>query len=120
MSNLHAAVRRVAHTLGHDADQNTVNHVVGTLKIAGVTEDNTGTESIIKRELKRLFAKMQPEAVSTTAASEENVFSQIDHSLKQGNCPRCGKKMVDVLLADYTPARFCKGECRITLWSSEE
>jgi ribosomal protein S27AE len=58
--------------------------------------------------------------VRTAENTDESGFKKIDDSLKKGNCPRCGKQMADVLLADYTPAKFCKGECRITLWKIED
>lgn len=102
-----------------------VNRIAGTLRYSRL-RTASNLDPIIQKELTRLVDKIRtqhPSTIATEATAAEApttrdaTFKQIDDSLANGNCPRCGKKMRDVLLADYTPALFCEGECRITLWA---
>lgn len=110
------AIRKVAKEGGMELDRSTLNKVAGTLKASGV---RTPTTDLVRLAIKN----SQPKSLRTAAPkqnTDESGFKKIDDSLKKGVCPRCGKQMADVLLADYTPAKFCKGECRITLWEIDE
>lgn len=112
------AIRKVAKENGIELDRSTLNKVAGTLKTAGV---RTPSEDLVRLAIQSTQPK--PDKTRTAEAesnTDESGFKKIDDSLQKGHCPRCGKKMADVLLADYTPAKFCKGECRITLWEVDE
>lgn len=117
MPNIYEAIRKVADTQGYEVDTSTVNRVAGTLKVAGVRKP---TDDLIQRALEKITNNKFDFTVTAQENTDDSGFKKIDDSLKQGKCPRCGKTMADVLLADYTPAKFCKGECRITLWSIDE
>ncbi len=117
MRNLYDQIRELAAAEGVGADDSTVYRVAGTLRTASITDvaDNLDVA------LKALHTEMRTEAAATAVKSEgEDAFRRVDAGLSQGTCPKCGKPMTRVKLADYTPALYCKGECRITLWPPED
>lgn len=117
--SIHDSIRRVAAELNLNVSGQLVNRVAGTLRFARVRQASN-LDPLIRQELQRLLSELRVEPASIEAATTDATFQQIDVSLQRGTCPRCGKQMTDVLLADYTPARFCEGECRITLWVPEK
>ena len=117
-------IRRTAAELKLELTQSQITRMAGTLRFSRV-RTASNMDPLIRKELQRLvdIARAQlptVEATSTATVSRESAFKQIDDSLASGNCPRCGKHMREVKLADYSPALYCEGECRITLWSPEK
>lgn len=118
-------IRRAAAELKLDLTQSQITRLAGTLRFCRV-RTASNLDPLIRKELQELAEKARQELpmVEATNAeatvSRESAFKKIDDSLASGNCPRCGKKMREVKLADYSPALYCEGECRITLWSPEK
>lgn len=118
--NIQKEIRRQATALHLELADSDVNRLVGTVRFAHV-RTASGLTQMVERELARLMQKVSQETTNKAAnETKAGTFQKIDTSLSQGTCPRCGKKMQDVLLADYTPARNCGGDCRITLWPPEK
>lgn len=115
--NIQEEVRRQAAVLEIELTNSDVNRIAGTVRFARVRTADSLVK-MVEREMAKLVQKVRQEPVA--AETNAGTFQKIDASLSQGTCPRCGKKMQDVLLADYTPARYCGGECRITLWPPAE
>ena len=113
-------IRQQAQKLNLEVTLQQVNSIAGTLRFAGIRH-TADLDHLIQQELQRLIQQAKQELpVVATNDPTDGTFQRIDASLQQGMCPRCGKKMRDVLLADYTPAVYCAGECRITLWPPEK
>lgn len=118
-------IRTIAADLKLELTQSQITRLAGTLQFSRI-RSASNLDPLIRKELQRLVDKAREELpvveiAGTEAAgrSRESAFKTIDDSLASGNCPRCGKKMREVKLADYSPALYCEGECRITLWSPE-
>ena len=118
-------IRRTAAELKLELTKSQITRLVGTLRFSRV-RTASNLDPLIRKELQRLVDIARAElpavevAATDAAVGRESAFKQIDDSLASGNCPRCGKKMREVKLADYSPARYCEGECRITLWPPEK
>jgi len=118
--NIQDEIRRQATKLSLNLHDNDVNRIAGTIRFARV-RTASGLEQMVERELAKLVQKVRQElTIEAAIETSAGTFQKIDVGLSQGTCPRCGKKMKDILLADYTPARYCGGECRITLWPPEQ
>jgi rubrerythrin len=85
--------------------------IIGSIKNAGSLPIDLMKE-LIKEDLNK-YAKP---AISET---KESTFQKIDAALNTGKCPICGATMVDVKLADYTPAKYCPKTCRVVLWPNK-
>lgn len=114
---LHGQLRALAHENNIELDDGMLSRIAGTLRTADVVDVKQNLDLALK-ELHREHR----EAADQTGVkpTEEETFRRIDAGLSKGLCPKCGKPMSPVKLADYTPALFCTGECRVTLWSAEE
>ncbi|KKL52615.1 hypothetical protein LCGC14_2283690 [marine sediment metagenome] len=119
-------IRQQAADLKFDITTQQINRVAGTLRYCRI-RIASNLDPLIRKELQRLMQQAQKELPTVEAdvlasanTARDGTFKKIDDSLRQGNCPRCGKKMRNVNLADYTPALYCEGECRITLWPQEK
>lgn len=108
MSTMYDQIRIAAKQKGVELSDTAVNRIVGTLRFAGTDALSAAIT---------LEAERQAKEAATIAA---NTFGSIDASLKSGKCPRCGKMMKEVLLADASPAIYCSGECRIVLWKQND
>lgn len=116
----HDQIRQKARQLGIDVTTQQVSRVAGTLQFAGARRAHH-LEPLITKALQQLANEVKRELPVVTARdATDATFQKIDASLQQGMCPRCGKKMRDVKLADNTPAIYCDSECRITLWPPEK
>ncbi len=119
-------VRTAAANRNLDITQQQLNRLVSTLRYSQL-RTASNLDPLIQKELTSLVKQIQQQHPAATMAAQdanaamasEATFKQIDDSLVRGSCPRCGKKMREVQLADYTPALFCEGECRITLWAQQ-
>lgn len=117
--HLYDKIRQAAKELKFDVSAQQISRIAGTVKIAGARTASQ-IDSIVLTQLQSLLEAVQKEApVVKAEAKEATSFRQIDASLDNGTCPRCGKNMIAVKLADYTPARYCGGECRVVLWKPE-
>jgi hypothetical protein len=110
--NIYNKIRTHAQVAGAELTDTDVKRIAGTLRFAGMA----AFDSVLARELSEMGKRIEAEK----QAVEAQTFQKIDASLSDGNCPRCGQKMKDVKLADYTPAKYCDRECRITLWTTNE
>lgn len=117
---LQEKIRKVAKEMDVTISQPMINRIVGTLRFAKVrTAQNL--DPLIRKEVKRLVSQ-RPETSKTAEAEMKGArsLSEIEDNLRRQTCPRCGQRMRDVLLADYTPAIYCDRDCRITLWRSQQ
>jgi len=117
-------IRQTAASMKIKLTSRQLNRIAGTVKFSRVRVASN-LDPLIRKELQKLADEALQElpVVNTTEAearNRESAFKQIDDSLSSGHCPRCGKKMREVKLADYSPALYCDGECRITLWMPEK
>ena len=104
-------IRVAAGKLGIPVTDHDVAKIVGTIRVAGVTEASPQFDELVGRALQK---------IGTKEVVQEHSFEHIDASIEKGACPRCGKAMRHVKLADYTDALFCAGDCRITLWNKND
>lgn len=105
-------IRQKAQQTNVELTDHEVYRIAGTLRFAGAASFS----NVLVQELEAFRRR----SMAVDAAAESQTFQKIDASLKDGVCPRCGKTMMDVKLADYTPAKFCSGDCRIVLWQNDE
>jgi hypothetical protein len=110
MGTIHDAIRREAKELGVRLTIAKTARIVGTLRTADVSEVSPIFSNIVKQELARL---------NTTESGTEDSFMQIDTSMQQGYCPKCGQATKEVKLYDYSPANYCEA-CRVSLWTIEK
>ena len=111
--SIYRNVRDKATEMGIELTDGSVNRIVGTARFASLA-NTADLIDLIRQEHEREVQK------TAGTAMLADTFAAIDSSLRQGACPRCGKKMKDVKLADYTPAKYCDSDCRITLWEQTD
>lgn len=120
---LHTQLRVLAADKGIKLSDGAFSRVAGTLRSADVIDVRQNLDLALRelyRETKENREFGVVAADSGVKKKEEDTFRRIDAGLAKGLCPKCSKPMTPVKLADYTPALFCTGECRVTLWSAEE
>lgn len=122
MMSIQDQIRTVAAELGFDITPSQVNRMAGTLKFSRL-RTASNLDPLIRKEMEWLIEQARQELPTVNTADATTTipgFQQITDSLNQGNCPRCGKQMRTVKLADDSPVLHCGGECRITLWMPEK
>jgi len=112
-------VCKVAAEKGYKVSDASLSKIAGTLNAATGVRTASAHTDLIERMLSQYSENEVQQKKEASNIQGGSSFKQIDASLLSGNCPRCGKVMQDVKLADYTPARYCAGECRITLWKQD-
>jgi len=112
---------------------NSVNRLVGNLRVAGIPDTlDPKSERVARRILSEAISRQQKklrtaDAGSTNSATvvqssnTDDHFIEIDALISEGKCPRCKTHMVDVKLGGYNPdtrayerGMYCKA-CRTTL-----
>jgi hypothetical protein len=116
--SIYEVIRREAQQMEVELTDTQINRIVGTLRFAG----GDYNKDLLREEINRFLHEVQKPPVETANRQQpmQTSFRQIDASIESGTCPRCGRKMRSVKLADYTPATYCDGECRIVLWPPEK
>jgi len=115
--NITKTVRQAAIKSGKDIPETVIRKIVSTIRTAGDLPIDLMLD-LINEEISK-YGKQQQRTNEGTQEHNEETFTKVDAALENGTCPICGQKMSDVKLADYTPAKYCTGECRVTLWSKD-